>query len=164
VWVRCPTVSAGYWNKPAETAETFVDGWCRTGDLGRVTPDGYLVLTGRAKDMIRSGGENIYPAEVEAVLTTHPSVAEAAVVAVPHPGYLEVGCAVVVLTEGWTLDRGALDAHCRAHLAAYKVPKHFLALESLPRNASGKVLKHVLRDRYRAIREEVAAGAATSAR
>lgn len=154
VWVRCPTVSQGYWNKPEATAETFIDGWCRTGDLGRVTDDGYLVITGRAKDMIRSGGENIYPAEVEAVLSTHPDVSEVAVVAVPDDKYIEVGCAVVVSRAGTNLEAEELRAFARERLAGYKVPKHYRFVDKLPSNASGKILKHVLRDTYRDIRAD----------
>lgn len=163
VWVRCPTVSAGYWNKPEATAATFIDGWCRTGDLGRITSDGYLVLTGRAKDMIRSGGENIYPAEIEGVLTAHPAVAEAAVVAVPHPTYLEVGCAIITTVDGMQPDMDELLSHCRERLAGFKCPKHYVVVDELPRNASGKVLKHVLRDRYRKVGEEVSVGSVLEA-
>jgi len=151
VWVRCPTVASGYWNNPTATAESFVDGWCRTGDLGKVTPDGYLVLAGRAKEMIRSGGENIYPAELEAVLTDHPDVAAAAVVAVPDEQYLEVGCAVIVTTSGDKLDVPSLRQHLRSRLAGYKVPKHFVFVDELPKNASGKILKQVMRVTYRDI-------------
>lgn len=154
VWVRSPTVTAGYWNKPAETAETFIDGWCRTGDLARITPDGFLVITGRAKDMIRSGGENVYPAEVEAVLATHPEVSAVAVVAVPDERYLEVGCAVVVGTEKGC-DKETVEQELRAlakeKLAGYKCPKHYVFEPELPVNASGKIQKHVLRAKFAAL-------------
>jgi fatty-acyl-CoA synthase len=153
VWVRSPTVTAGYWNKPAETAETFVDGWCRTGDLGRITPDGFLVLTGRAKDMIRSGGENIYPAEVEAVLAQHADVSAVAVIAVPDQRFLEVGCAVVVRAHaGFDRDDDVIERELRAvakeRLAGYKCPRHYVFVSELPVTASGKVQKHVLRSRF----------------
>jgi fatty-acyl-CoA synthase len=146
IMVRGPGVCAGYWERPEANRETFVDGWCRTGDLGSVNADGFLSLAGRAKDMIRSGGENVYPAEVERVLTDHPAVKDVAVVAVPDPRYLEVGCAVVVATDDF--DEVALGAFCRERLASYKVPKYFVRQDELPRNASGKVLKYVLREQY----------------
>jgi fatty-acyl-CoA synthase len=146
VWVRGPAVSPGYWGKPQETMDTFAGGWCRTGDLGSVSDDGFLTITGRLKDMIRSGGENIYPAEVEAVLTGHPHVADAAVVGVPDPRYLEVGCAFVVLHRDASVTSHELAAYCRERLAGYKVPHHWLFVEELPRNAAGKVAKTQLRE------------------
>ncbi|GAB3388194.1 class I adenylate-forming enzyme family protein [Amycolatopsis echigonensis] len=148
ILVRGPSVCGGYWNRPDANRDTFVDGWCRTGDLGFVNPDGFLVLAGRAKDMIRSGGENVYPAEIERVLTQHPAVLDAAVVAVPDPKYLEAGCAVLVLAEGTKLDDAELRAYCRENLASYKVPRYFVAQPELPRNASGKILKFKLREKY----------------
>ncbi|HEX2316466.1 MAG TPA: AMP-binding protein [Thermomonospora sp.] len=148
VEVRGPAVSPGYWNRPQANLTTFHDGWCRTGDLGYVNADGFLHLTGREKDMIRSGGENIYPAEVEKVLVTHPGVRETAVFGVPDARYVEVGCAVVVPEPGQAPDPGALRAHCRERLAAYKVPRYFVLAEELPRNASGKILKYRLREQY----------------
>ncbi|MDR7166943.1 acyl-CoA synthetase (AMP-forming)/AMP-acid ligase II [Nocardia kruczakiae] len=146
--VRSGAVCAGYWNRPAANRDTFVDGWCRTGDLGYVNADGFLILAGRAKDMIRSGGENVYPAEIEAVLTAHPQIQDAAVIAVPDPKYTEVGCAVLVAEAGVHLDEAALRAYCRERLASYKVPKYFVEQDELPRNASGKILKYTLRARY----------------
>ena len=153
VWIRSPWVARGYWHKPAETGETFVDGWCRTGDLGRVTPDGFLVLTGRAKDMIRSGGENIYPAEVEAALAEHPYVSAVAVIGVPHAKYIEVGCAVIVPTLDAT---GRAEASVRQELqdflehrlASYKRPKHYVFVTELPLSAAGKLQKQLLRSQY----------------
>ncbi|MEJ2870453.1 AMP-binding protein [Actinomycetospora sp. OC33-EN08] len=144
ILVRNPGVCAGYWQRPEANRDTFVDGWCRTGDVGTVNADGFLSLAGRAKDMIRCGGENIYPAEVEKVLTDHPDVLDAAVVAVPDPKYLEVGAAVLVLRE--PVEGDALRAWCRERLASYKVPRHVVIRPELPRNASGKVLKYVLRE------------------
>jgi fatty-acyl-CoA synthase len=149
--VSGPAVSPGYWNAPEATAETFVDGWCRTGDLGTLDADGYLMVTGRLKDMIRSGGENIYPAEVEAVLTSHPAVRDAALIGVPDAKYVEVGCAVVVIDPRTPISDEELREHCRAHLAAYKCPKHWVRVEELPRNPAGKVLKYQLRDTYAGI-------------
>lgn len=151
LWVRSPAVSGAYWNLPDESRETFADGWCRTGDLGRVTPDGFLVLTGRAKDMIRSGGENIYPAEVEAVLSEHPGVAAVALVGVPDAKYLEVGCAVIDATDPNALQT-ELEEDLRKlaadRLARYKCPRYYVFVDKLPVNASGKVQKRILRDRF----------------
>lgn len=151
VWVHSPAISGYYWNRPQASAETFVDGWCRTGDLGHVTEDGFLVLSGRGKDMIRSGGENIYPAEIEGVLATHPGVATVAVVAVPDEKYLEVGCAVVVPTsESETTDEleRALRELALRQLAKYKIPKYFEFVRRLPVSQAGKILKRELRDHF----------------
>jgi fatty-acyl-CoA synthase len=142
-----PAVCAGYWGRPEATTATFADGWLHTGDLGHVSADGFLTVTGRKKDMYRSGGENVYPAEVEGVLTQHPKVLDAAVVGVPHERYLEVGCAVLVV-EGEPPTDTELKAWCRGRLAGYKCPRHLVWVDELPRNASGKVLKHVLRESY----------------
>ncbi len=146
--IRSGAVCHGYWQRPDANRETFIDGWCRTGDLGFVNSAGFLTLAGRAKDMIRSGGENIYPAEVEKVLTAHPEVQDAAVIAVPDERFQEVGCAILVLRPDETLDENAMRLYCREHLAGYKIPKYFRRADDLPRNASGKVLKYVLREQY----------------
>ena len=148
VWVRSPAISGVYWNRPEESRQTFVDGWCRTGDLGRITPDGFLVITGRDKDMIRSGGENIYPAEVEAVLAEHPAVALVAVVAVPDAKYLEVGCAVIRARDtGASPDEleVSLRTYARDRLAGYKCPRHYVFVDELPINTTGKIEKRALR-------------------
>jgi fatty-acyl-CoA synthase len=155
IWVRSPAVSGGYWNRPEASAETFVDGWCRTGDLGALDADGFLSIGGRAKDMIRTGGENVYPAEVEAVLTTAPGVADAAVVGVPDARWVEVGCAVLVPLAGASIDVEEVRKHCLDRLAKYKVPHHFVVKPDLPRTASGKVKKFELRDQYRAASDHV---------
>jgi fatty-acyl-CoA synthase len=154
--VRNPGVSDGYWNRPDASAETFHDGWCRTGDLGYVNEDGFLHLGGRAKDMIRSGAENVYPAEVERVLSAHPDVMLIAVVGVPDRRFTEVGCAVIVAEPGVTIDADQLRSYSREQLAGYKIPKYFVFVEDLPRNASGKVLKYVLRQTYSQIEESQA--------
>ncbi|NGP07755.1 long-chain fatty acid--CoA ligase [Rhodococcus sp. 14C212] len=162
IWVRSPAVSGVYWNRPEATKETFVDGWCRTGDLGRVTSDGFLLVSGRSKDMIRSGGENIYPAEIEGVLARHPDVGAVAVVAVPDSKYLEVGCAVVVPADDDKPQdelESALREWAATHLARYKCPRHYVFVDELPVSPSGKVLKRVLRDTYASA--QVAAEAAT---
>ncbi|MGC4250208.1 MAG: class I adenylate-forming enzyme family protein [Sphingobium sp.] len=151
IYVRSPGVSGIYWGRPNATQETFQDGWCRTGDLGQVDPEGFLILAGRAKDMIRSGAENVYPAEVEAVLTKAPMVADAAVFGVPHPKFQEVGCCALVAENGKSIEIEKVKEYCEARLAKYKVPKHFVVLDLIPRTTSGKVQKYILKDRYKDI-------------
>ena len=148
LYVRSPSVSPGYWQQPEANANTFVDGWCKTGDLASIDAAGFITLGGRAKDMIRSGGENIYPAEVEVVLTTAPGVADAAVVGVADPNWHEVGCAVLVAVEGEKIEVEVVRDHCLERLAKYKVPRHFVVVDALPRTPSGKVKKFELRDQY----------------
>jgi fatty-acyl-CoA synthase len=151
--IRGPATTRSYWNRPEETAATFLaDGWMRTGDLAR-TVDGLLFLSGRKKDMIRSGGENISAVEVEKVLTAHAAILDAAVIAVPHPRFLEVGCAVIVTAPDAELSDDEIFRHCRTCLAGYKCPKHVVRVDELPRNANGKVLKAELRARYRSVGE-----------
>jgi fatty-acyl-CoA synthase len=143
--VKGPAVTPGYWRQPEATARTIEDGWLHTGDVARRDEDGYYTIVDRLKDMYISGGENVYPAEVEQVLARHPAVAECAVVGVPDERWGEVGLAAVVLTPGAEVAAEALQAFCREHLAGYKVPKHVRLLTALPRNAAGKVLKAQLR-------------------
>ena len=136
----------GYWRKPEETARALRDGWYHSGDLGYVDEDHCLFLVDRAKDMIISGGENVYSTEVEEVLSQHPDVAECAVFGVPDDRWGEVVRAAVVLREGATTDEEALTVHCREALGGYKVPKQIdLREDPLPRSAAGKVLKRELR-------------------
>jgi long-chain acyl-CoA synthetase len=150
VVVRGPSVMSGYWNRPEATAETLRDGWLHTGDLGRMSDDGLLYLLDRTKDMIISGGSNVYAAEIEQVLSGHPDVADVAVVGVPDDVWGEVVVAVVVPADaGALLDTAALEAHCRTALAGYKIPRRWERVERLPRNAYGKVLKRELRDELR---------------
>lgn len=153
IYTRSPAVSVGYWQRPEANAETFVDGWCRTGDLGRIDKDGYLTLAGRAKDMVRSGGENIFPVEIEKVLTGLVEIGDAAVVGVPDAKFVEVGCAVLVAERGHDIDIAAVRAHCADRLAKFKIPKYFVVVDDLPRNPTGKVLKRVLRERYASLGE-----------
>lgn len=148
IHVRGPNTSSSYWRNPEATAETFVNGWCRTGDLGRLDADGFLYLTGRAKDMIRSGGENVYPAEVEAVLTKAPHVADAAVFAVPDERFGEVGCATLIALPEEHIDIEEVREYARTYLASYKVPRYLLVVDELPRTASGKIKKFELRNDY----------------
>jgi fatty-acyl-CoA synthase len=146
--VRGPHVFAGYWNRPEESAAAFVDGeWFRTGDVLRVGADGWADVVDRVKDVIISGGENIYPAEVEAVLVQLDAVADAAVVAVPDERWGEVGAAYVQLREGAEFSEDDLRSHLQAHLARYKIPKYLVRTDALPRNATGKVRRVELRAR-----------------
>jgi long-chain acyl-CoA synthetase len=149
VWTRSPYNMAGYWGKPEETAGTVDgDGWLRTGDAGYFDADGYLYLHDRLKDMIVSGGENIYPAEVENVLLSLPSVVDAAVIGVPDERWGETVKAVVVLAPGAALDEADVIAQCRNSLAHYKCPTSVEAVDALPRNPSGKILKREIRAPY----------------
>jgi malonyl-CoA/methylmalonyl-CoA synthetase len=146
IQVRGPQVFSGYWHDPAATRAAFTeDGWFRTGDIGVVDPDtGHLCIRGRTKEMVISGGLNVYPREVEIVLEEHPSVAEAAVAGVPHERWGEQVTAWVVLRDGHGFDEAALIAHARARLAAYKCPKQVFPRESLPRNHVGKIVRSAL--------------------
>ena len=143
IMVRGSIVMPGYWQNPEATAKTLVNGWLMTGDVGSLDDDGYLTLTDRSKDMIVSGGSNIYPREVEEVLLTHDGVREVAVVGQKDPEWGEIVVAFVV-TEG-ALDEASLDAHCRDNIARFKRPKHYYSVAELPKNNYGKVLKTDLR-------------------
>ena len=149
VWTRSPYNMAGYWGKPEETAATIDSGgWLRTGDAGYFDADGYLYLHDRIKDMVVSGGENIYPAEVENVLLSNPTIVDAAVIGVPDERWGETVKAIVVLGPGETLDEEAVIEYCRSRLAHYKCPTSVDATDALPRNPSGKILKRELRAPY----------------
>ncbi|MFJ7669308.1 class I adenylate-forming enzyme family protein [Lysinibacillus sp. NPDC097195] len=145
ICVRGPQVMKGYLRNEEETARTIRDGWLYSGDLGRFDDEGYLYIVDRKKDMIIRAGENIYPIEIEEVLYQLPAILEAAVIGLPHEVYGEVPKAFVVLKEGKLTNEEAILAHCRSQLAKYKVPYEIEFLAQLPRNASGKVLKHTLR-------------------
>jgi len=146
VQLRGPNIFKGYWKQPQKTAESFsADDWFRTGDLGFRESDGYLTLCGRSKDLIISGGLNIYPPEVERVLAEHPSVAACAVIGCRDREWGERVTAVVVLNRGESVSSGDLIAFCRERLAPYKSPKSIFFREELPRNAMGKVQKAELR-------------------
>ena len=148
VWIRSPSVSIGYWNKPEATVETLRGGWLHTGDMGHLDEDGYLFITDRTKDLIISGGSNIYPREIEEALLTHPAVRECAVVGVPDKTWGESVKGLVVLREGKTATDEELIAHCRDRMASYKKPKSIEFLPDLPKNATGKILKRELREHY----------------
>ncbi len=148
VLVKGPNVFAGYWRMPEKNAEELTaDGWFRTGDLGMVGSDGYLTLVGRAKDLVITGGLNVYPPEVEAIIDELPGVVELAVIALPHRDLGEAVTAVVKARDPG-LDEAAVIAHCKAKLAGFKVPKRVLLVDDLPRNAMGKVQKKLLRDQH----------------
>ncbi|WP_240953620.1 class I adenylate-forming enzyme family protein [Sphingomonas sp. G-3-2-10] len=146
LWARGPMVVKGYWNKPEATAETFIDGWVRTGDLAKVDEEGFLYIVDRAKDIIIRGGENIYSIEVEDVLYAHPAVTDAALVGIPHRSLGEEPAAVVHLAPGTTATEAELQDWVRARLAGFKVPvKVLFSKDTLPRNANGKILKKDLK-------------------
>jgi long-chain acyl-CoA synthetase len=146
--VRGPNVMLGYWNRPEETAQALRGGWLFTGDVGTLDAEGCLYVVDRLKDMIVTGGENVYSAEVENVLHTHPAVQTCAVFAVPSALWGEAVHAVVVLRDGVAPDETELRDHCRSRLAGYKCPKEIAFAHSLPMTAAGKVAKHLLRDPY----------------
>jgi len=134
---------------PEKTAEEFTaDGYFRTGDVGRVDGQGYVTIVGRSKDLIISGGYNVYPAEIEGFINELPGVAESAVVGVPHPDFGEVGVAVVIARPGVLLDADQVIAELKARLANFKIPKRCFVVSELPRNTMGKVQKNLLREQY----------------
>jgi fatty-acyl-CoA synthase len=148
VLIRGPNVTPGYWNDAEATKEAFAaDGWFRSGDVARIDAAGHLHIVDRLKDMYISGGENVYPAEVESVIFEHPDVSEAAVVGVPDPKWGEVGRAFVVPIPGAALDTDSVRAFLASRLAKYKIPVHIDVVPELPRTGSGKVRKAELRDR-----------------
>ncbi|MGQ0433200.1 MAG: class I adenylate-forming enzyme family protein [Microthrixaceae bacterium] len=147
IWFKGPHLIRGYWNKPEATAETIVDGWLRSGDIGRVDAEGFVYVEDRAKDMVLRAGENVYCAEVEAAIYEHPAVYEAAVFGVPHERLGEEVATVVYVRPGMDLDAAALQAHIAERLASFKVPSIVqLVHEPLPRNPAGKILKRDLRE------------------
>lgn len=148
--LRGPNVMRGYWNKPEETAQALRNGWLHTGDGGYMDEAGYIYIVDRLKDMIVSGGENVYSAEVENVILRHPGVAQCAVIGVPHPQWGEAVHAVVVPKPGAQVSADELRAYCRGHIAGYKCPKTVAFAGSLPLSGAGKVLKRELRAQYTA--------------
>jgi acyl-CoA synthetase (AMP-forming)/AMP-acid ligase II len=146
LWCKGPQMVKGYWNKPEATAETFVDGWVRTGDLAFLDEEGFCFIVDRAKDIVIRGGENIYSSEVENVLYDHPAVTDAALVGLPHRTLGEEPAAVVHLAPGASASEEELKAWVRSRLAVFKTPVRILFLpEPLPRNANGKILKKELK-------------------
>ena len=149
IQLRAGQAMKGYWNRPDDTAATFTpDGWLRSGDAGYIDEEGYLYISDRVKDMIISGGENIYPAEIENALMSHPAVADVAVIGVPSERWGETPLAVVVREPGSEPSEDDLIRHCRTRLATYKSPSQVVFTDVLPRNPTGKVLKHELRAPY----------------
>lgn len=152
IQVKGPNVFQGYWRMPEKTAEEFTpDGWFKTGDVGKVDELGYVTIVGRSKDLIISGGYNVYPAEIEGVVNDMPGVAESAVVGVPHPDFGEVGVAVLTAQAGVLLEPDAVLGHLKGALANFKIPKRCFVVSELPRNAMGKVQKNVLRQQYQTL-------------
>ena len=152
IQVKGPNVFQAYWRMPEKTAEEFTaDGYFKTGDVGAVDARGYVRIVGRSKDLIISGGYNVYPAEIEGYINDMPGVAESALVGVPHPDFGEVGVAVVVAKPGAALDGDALIATLKAQLANFKIPKRCFVVADLPRNTMGKVQKNLLREQYKGL-------------
>jgi len=147
IWFRGPMLISEYWNRPDDTAETIVDGWLRSGDIGHLDEEGFVYISDRAKDMVLRAGENIYCIEVESAIYQHPAVYETAVYGVPHERLGEELACHVMVREGHSLDVAELQAFLGGHLAQFKVPTIVTVVaESLPRNAAGKILKRDLRD------------------
>ena len=148
LWVAGPNITPGYWNKPEATEAAFEGRWLKTGDAARSDDEGFVYIVDRWKDMYISGGENVYPAEVENVLYQLPEVAEAAIIGVPSDRWGEVGLAVLALKPGEELDRQKVQEYCAERLAKFKIPNDIAIVDELPRNATGKVLKRELREQF----------------
>lgn len=148
LWVKGPGITKGYWNKPEANASSFTDGWLHTGDAARQDDDGFYYIVDRTKDMYISGGENVYPAEVEDVIYQIEDIVEAAVIGVADERWGETGRAIAVLVEGSSLTEDAIISYCVERLAKFKLPKSIVFIDELPRNATGKVLKTKLREQY----------------
>ncbi|MEJ2750543.1 MAG: AMP-binding protein, partial [Anaerolineae bacterium] len=146
--IKGPHVTTGYWKNPEATAQSLVDGWFHTGDMARMDEDGFFTIVGRFKDMIISGGENVYAAEVEAVFREHTAVAEAALIGQPDDKWGEIGLMITVLKPGHSATAGELQAFCRQRLARYKVPKEVIFVDALPYSPYGKVEKMKLKEKY----------------
>ena len=151
IWFRGPHVCLGYWNRPEATAEAFAPGgWFRSGDLARRDEDGYYYVAGRAKEMFISGGVNVFPAEIEAVLLQHPGVRDAAVVGIEEPTWGEIGVAFVVPLAPGSAEPDSVLAFLAERLARFKLPRQVVLLDELPRTPYGKVVKGQLKDHYTA--------------
>ena len=149
LWVRGPNVSPGYWRNDKATQEAFSDGWLKTGDVARRDADGFFYILDRAKDMYISGGENVYPAEIENVLSSLPEVAEAAVVGLPDDRWGESGLAIIALRQGALIEAAQVMAYCAERLARFKLPREIVFVDALPRTGTGKIHKPTLREQYR---------------
>ena len=148
LWVKGPNITPGYWNRPDANASSFTDGWLHTGDATRMDEDGFYYIVDRWKDMYISGGENVYPAEVESVLHQLSAVAEAAVIGIPNEQWGEVGMAIIAVKPGHSLTPAEVHAHCQANLARFKCPRLIEFIDALPRNATGKIHKPTLRQQF----------------
>ena len=147
--LRTPAMCSGYWNNPEQTSAAICDGWFHTGDLSRLDNEGYCYIVDRKKDMFISGGENVYPAEIERVLLAHPKIAEAAVIGVPDPRWGEAGCAVILLKPGEAMQESEVAAFCSGRIAKFKIPKAVVFVNDLPRTVSGKIRKQELKEQVR---------------
>jgi acyl-CoA synthetase (AMP-forming)/AMP-acid ligase II len=148
VLLRAPNTMRGYWNRPEDTAAAIKDGWLHTGDIGKMDEDGYLYILDRKKDMIISGGENVYPAEIEDSLRRHPKVVDVGVIGFPHEKWGEAVKAILVLKEGEELTEEALIEWCQGKIGRFKIPKKVVFTDSIPRTPTGKILKRVLREQF----------------
>jgi acyl-CoA synthetase (AMP-forming)/AMP-acid ligase II len=148
IWVQGDSITPGYWDLPEETANAFSEGWLRTGDLATLDSEGYVNIVDRKKDMIVTGGENVYSTEVENVLYMHPKILEAAVFGVPDEKWGEAVNAAIVLKEGETATQEEIISFCKEYQAAYKAPKSIVFLDELPKTGSGKIYKKGLRDTH----------------
>jgi fatty-acyl-CoA synthase len=162
LWVKGPNVTPGYWNRPEANRTSFTDGWLHTGDATRIDQDGFYYIVDRWKDMYISGGENVYPAEVENALHQIAAIAEAAVIGVPDPQWGEVGMAIVAVKPGQSLTEAAILSHCAVNLARFKCPRLIRFVDALPRNATGKIHKPTLRKNFSIPAAADLAGAAAS--
>jgi malonyl-CoA/methylmalonyl-CoA synthetase len=152
IQVKGPNIFKGYWRMPEKTKEEFTaDGFFKTGDVGKIDKRGYITIVGRSKDLIISGGYNVYPAEIEGYINELPGVAESALVGVPHPDFGEVGVAVVIAKPGTVLEPAAIVSALKASLANFKIPKQCFVVAELPRNTMGKVQKNLLREQHKAL-------------
>jgi acyl-CoA synthetase (AMP-forming)/AMP-acid ligase II len=147
-WVRSPSLFSGYWNQPAATADVMRDGWYRTGDAGYRDSEGLLYIVDRLKDMIVTGGENVYSGEVEQAVQKHPAVRMCAVIGIPDARWGEIVTAIVIPAEGRSVTAEDIITHCRSLIANYKVPKSVHFVQSLPMTAAGKVLKRAIREQF----------------
>jgi acyl-CoA synthetase (AMP-forming)/AMP-acid ligase II len=147
VWVKGAHIMREYWNRPDATAETIVDGWLRTGDVATMDTEGFVAIQDRIKDMIISGGENVYPAEIEGVLASHPGITEAAVIGQQSAKWGESPLAIVVKSDEHLTEADVME-FCQGKLAGYKQPKQVAFTDEIPRNPSGKILKRVLREQF----------------
>ncbi len=158
IQVKGPNIFKGYWRMPEKTKEEFTaDGYFKTGDVGKIDERGYIVIVGRSKDLIISGGYNVYPAEIEGYINDMPGVAESALVGVPHPDFGEVGIAVVIAKPGVALEAGRIVGELKSKLANFKIPKQCFVVNELPRNTMGKVQKNLLREQYKGLFARAAA-------